>query len=61
MKIEVTGCIDCAFSHMGFSIMTCRHPKHKTGSRSQTGGELPPSWCPLKKESITIELKPNNR
>ena len=53
----VTGCQDCIFKHdlLHFKEVLCEALK-----RPRTIEKYPntPEWCPLKQESITIQIKP---
>jgi len=53
--IEVTGCEDCPM-YKGDSegFFTCRHPKQDNSGICQF------DTCPLKKASLTIQLKQND-
>lgn len=65
-KIKVTGCKDCPFSEandmnsnyscsvikrIDFVVYNEIHPHEETWQ------PITPSWCPLKKEPITIEIE----
>ncbi len=57
-KIKVTGCKDCPFDRFYF-INVCSHPEHEEPKEVATkiyANGITPSWCPLKKEPITIEI-----
>ncbi len=69
MNTEVTGCKDCPFLYLYYGSemaeCICEHPqldnngywgiKYSYTQKEYGYGSL--DWCPLKKESITIELK----
>lgn len=59
MTQEVIGCVNCPFFYLSFydSSNNCSISKEATIERDKEFNPITPSWCPLKKESITIILK----
>lgn len=64
MTHEVKGCRTCPFAIYTDTFgYTCEHPDFSKDRRWLNYNELTlelaitPDWCPLKKESITIQLK----
>lgn len=58
MKITVKDCNDCKFKAVTYNTIICHHPKYLHGKYIiKTIKKIIPDWCPLKKESITIELE----
>ncbi len=64
MNTVVKGCADCPMCHTDSEWPTiCRHPLAvdcediKYSYTQKEYGFGSPDWCPLKKETITIELK----
>lgn len=56
-KIKVTGCKDCPFLTNGFFFSNCGHPSESGFANALITYPKTPSWCPLKKEHITIEIE----
>lgn len=57
--MKIIGCEDCPLQILIGNDMKCFHPE--TGSNSFTNeieldGKPYPKWCPLVKESLTIEI-----
>lgn len=60
---EITGCKNCPMANFSeWEYSQCMYPSPDVGNlwdnyfRDVDEGESP-SWCPLKKEDITIQLK----
>lgn len=62
--IEVTGCEDCPYFEPDvLPVCDCMHPSFEYGHTWNADiDEWPiPSFCPLKKESITIKIKDDEK
>lgn len=60
--IEVNSCNDCPFLalHMdGWGGCYCNHPETEGYDNFGDDRNIPPTWCPLKTQTITIKLKDN--
>jgi hypothetical protein len=65
MTHKITGCPDCPLSSEGgsFEIVYCNHPSLEVPERLELNDTwkpdsiITPDWCPLKKESLTIEIE----
>ena len=55
-KIKVTGCKDCPFHTDCFVFGRCEAKDRKTITYNFDDRPITPTWCPLKKEPITIEI-----
>jgi hypothetical protein len=64
--LNVTSCRDCPF--MNDDYLVCFHPMKARNAaldyeyltpEEANGEDQPPSWCPLRKAALVIDLKQN--